>query len=30
MNWIEVPGGAYELRHGNQKVSTCQLEFDVR
>lgn len=28
MNWIEIPGGTYKLRH--HKTSTCQLEFDVR
>ncbi|KAF8603753.1 delta DNA polymerase, partial [Ceratobasidium sp. AG-I] len=30
MNWIEVPGGTYQLRQGDNKVSNCQLEFDVR
>lgn len=30
MNWIEVPGGSYQLRNNDRKVSTCQLEFDVR
>ncbi|KAG8744183.1 DNA-directed DNA polymerase delta [Ceratobasidium sp. 414] len=30
MNWIEVPAGQYDMRLGSQKVSTCQLEFDVR
>ncbi|KAG8719881.1 DNA-directed DNA polymerase delta [Ceratobasidium sp. 394] len=30
MNWIEVPAGQYNMRPRDQKVSTCQLEFDVR
>jgi DNA polymerase delta subunit 1 len=30
MNWIEVPEGKYTLREGSRKVSTCQIEFDVR
>ncbi|CAE6454618.1 unnamed protein product [Rhizoctonia solani] len=30
MNWVEAPAGAYELRSGNQKISTCQIELDIR
>ncbi|KAG8749175.1 DNA-directed DNA polymerase delta [Ceratobasidium sp. 428] len=30
MNWVEVPAGNYDMRVGDRKVSTCQLEFDVQ
>ncbi|KAG9119515.1 DNA-directed DNA polymerase delta, partial [Ceratobasidium sp. 392] len=30
MNWVEVPAGSYDMRASSYKVSTCQLEFDVR
>ncbi|CAE6482066.1 unnamed protein product [Rhizoctonia solani] len=30
MNWVEAPAGAYELRTGNRKISTCQIELDIR
>ena len=30
MNWIEVPAGKYTLRQASRKVSTCQIELDVR
>ncbi|KAJ1306779.1 hypothetical protein OPQ81_007765 [Rhizoctonia solani] len=30
MNWVEAPAGAYELRAGNKKISTCQIELDIR
>ena len=28
MNWLEIPGGKYELRGPSSKISNCQIEFD--
>ncbi|KAF8705421.1 DNA polymerase, partial [Rhizoctonia solani] len=30
MNWVEAPAGAYELRSDSQKISTCQIELNIR
>jgi DNA polymerase delta subunit 1 len=29
MNWAELPAGKYNLRTGNQKISTCQIECQI-
>ena len=29
MQWIQILAGKYTLRREQQKVSTCQFEFDV-
>ncbi|CAE6528011.1 unnamed protein product [Rhizoctonia solani] len=30
MNWVEAPAGTYQLRTANQKISTCQIELDIK
>jgi DNA polymerase delta subunit 1 len=29
MSWIKIPKGTYQMRSDEDKVSTCQIEFDV-
>ena len=30
MNWVEIPGGTYELLEGDEKRSLCQIELSCR
>ncbi|KZT51942.1 hypothetical protein CALCODRAFT_442347 [Calocera cornea HHB12733] len=30
MNWIEAPAGKYKLRTAKDRVSNCQIEFNIR
>ena len=29
MNWVELPAGKYQMRHGISKISNCQIECQI-
>ena len=30
MNWVEIPGGRYEVLQGDEKRSLCQIEVSCK